>query len=215
VVAAVNPVNSADTSARVLTNPRDEALHAGQYLARKHPAGSKPVKVAWLPGPAGAGFVEAFTSGFREGIKGSAVTIAETKHGDVGKEVQARLVEDVVQTHKDLDYIAGTAVMVEAAAPVLKARKLGDKVRLVSVYMTPGTLQLLKVGDIDAAGAAPVALLGRMMLDTAVRLLEKKLEFTDVNTLSQVYTKADVGTLVSDTVLAPASYKPVFRFGGK
>ncbi len=213
VIDAINGVSSKDTGARVLTSPRDEGLRAGQYLAKKHPPGSKPVKVAWLPGPAGAGFVEAFNAGFQEGIKGSAVVVAETKYGDVGKEVQARLVEDILQTHKDLDYIVGTAVMAEAAVPILKARKVHDKVKMVSIYMTPGVYQHLKAKNIEAAGATPIALTGRIMLDTAVRLLEKKVEHSDVNTLGQVYTPADIGTLAINDVLAPASYKPVFKLG--
>lgn len=213
VVDAINGVSSKDTGARVLTSPRDEGLRAGQYLAKKHPAGSKEAKVAWLPGPAGAGFVVAFDEGFKEGIKGSAVKVVETKHGDVGKEVQARLVEDILQTHKDLDYIVGTAVMAEATVPLLKARKLDEKVKLVSVYMTPGVHQGLKNKTMEAGGSAPVVLTGRIMLDTAVRLLEKKVEYTDVFTLGRVYTQQDIGSLQVDSVLSPASYKPVFKLG--
>lgn len=215
VVDAINGVTSRDTGVRVLTSPRDEALRAGQYLARKHPAGSKPVKIAWLPGPAGAGFVEAFNSGFQEGIKGSAVVIAEAKYGDVGKEVQARLVEDLLQTHKDLDYIVGTAVMVEAAVPLLKARRVADKVKPVSVYMSAGVRELLKTGDVEAAGAVPIVLVGRVMLDSAVRLLERKVEFTDVNALGQTYTTANIGALDVNTVIAPAKFRPVFSFDGR
>ncbi|MGE0315423.1 MAG: TMAO reductase system periplasmic protein TorT [Lautropia sp.] len=213
VVDAINGVSSKDTGARVLTSPRDEGLRAGQYLARKHPKGGKPVKVAWLPGPAGAGFVEAFNAGFHEGIRDSAVVVAETKNGDVGKEVQARLVEDLLQTHKDLDYLVGTAVMAEAAVPLLKARKLAGKVKLVSVYMTPGVYQHLKAGNVEAAGSAPVVLTARIMLDSAVRLLEKKVEHSDVGTLGRVYTAADIGTLDPNTVLAPAGFRPVFNVG--
>lgn len=213
VVDAINGVSYTDTAARVLTNPRDEGLRAGQYLAKKHPAGSKPVKVGWLPGPAGAGFVEAFNSGFHEGIKGSAVVIAETKYGDVGKEVQARLVEDMLQTHKDLDYIAGTAVMAEAAVPLLKARKLHDKVKLVSVYMTPGVYQHLKAKNVEAAGAAPVPLLGRVMLDAAVRAAERKVEHADVNVLGRVWTQDDINQMDVSTVMAPSSFRPIFNFG--
>lgn len=213
VVDAINGVTSKDTGVRVLTSPRDEGLRAGQYLAQKHPKGSQPVKVAWLPGPAGAGFVEAFNAGFHEGIKDSAVVVAETKNGDVGKEVQARLVEDLLQTHKDLDYLVGTAVMAEAAVPLLKARKVADSVKLVSVYMTPGVYQHLKAKNIEAAGSAPVVLTGRIMLDSAVRLLEKKVTLTDVGTLGRVYTAAEVGTLDPNTVLAPASFRPVFNLG--
>ncbi|MBX3634988.1 MAG: TMAO reductase system periplasmic protein TorT [Rubrivivax sp.] len=213
VVDAINGVTSKDTGVRVLTSPRDEGLRAGQYLAQKHPKGSRPVKVAWLPGPAGAGFVEAFNAGFHEGIKDSAVVITETKNGDVGKEVQARLVEDLLQTHKDLDYLVGTAVMAEAAVPLLKARRVADKVKLVSVYMTPGVYQHLKAKNIEAAGSAPVVLTGRIMLDSAVRLLEKKVTLTDIGTLGRVYTAAEVGTLDPNTVLAPATFRPVFNLG--
>jgi protein TorT len=213
VVDAINGVSSKDTAVRVLTSPRDEGLRAGQYLAKKHPKGSKAVKIAWLPGPAGAGFVEAFNAGFQEGVKDSAVVVAETKNGDVGKEVQAKLVEDLLQTHKDLDYLVGTAVMAEAAVPLLKARKLDGKVKLVSVYMTPGVYQGLKSKNIEAAGSAPVVLTARIMLDSAVRVLEKKVEHADIGTLGQVYTQADIGTLQADTVLAPASFKPVFKLG--
>jgi len=213
VIDAINGVSSKDTAVRVLTSPRDEGLRAGQYLAKQHPKGSKTVKIAWLPGPAGAGFVEAFNAGFQEGVKDSAVVIAETKNGDVGKEVQAKLVEDLLQTHKDLDYLVGTAVMAEAAVPLLKARKLDGKVKLVSVYMTPGVYQGLKGKNIEAAGSAPVVLTARIMLDSAVRALEKKVEHADIGTLGRVYTQADIGTLQADTVLAPASFKPVFKLG--
>ena len=212
---AVNGVSSKDTGARVLTSPRDEGYRAGAYLAKQHPKGSKPVKIAWLPGPAGAGFVEAFNSGFQEGIKDSAVVVAETKNGDVGKEVQAKLVEDLLQTHKDLDYLVGTAVMTEAALPLLRARNLQDKVKLVSVYMTPGVYQAMKSKAIDAAGSAPVVLTARIMLDTAVRLLENKIEYRDIGTLGRVYTPADIGTLNRSEVLAPDNYRPVFKFTAK
>ena len=213
VIDAINGVSSRDTAARVLTNPREEGLNAGQYLAKRHPAGSKEVRIAWLPGPAGAGFVTAFNAGFQEGIAGSAVNVVETKYGDVGKEVQSRLVEDILQTHQDLDYIVGTAVMTEAAIPILKARNVADKVKLVSVYMTPGVYPAVQAGDIDASGAAPWILTARIMLDQAVRSLEGKVEYTDVFTGSKVYTKDTIRTLNLNAVLPPATFSPVFNLG--
>jgi len=215
VVDALNGVTSPDTGVRVLTSPRDEGLRAGLYLAQRHPAGSTPVRIGWLPGPAGAGFVESFNAGFHEGIAGSAVVVAESKYGDSGKEVQARLLEDLLQTHKDLDYVVGSAVMAEAAVPILKARRLADRVKVVSVYLTPGVLQHLRSGEIEAAGIAPVVLTGRIMLDSAVRLLEQRVEYTDVNALGRVYTKDDIGTLDTESALAPPRFRPVFRFDGK
>lgn len=209
VIAAINPVNG-ETAARVLTSPYDEGKRAGEYLAAKHPAGSDAVQVGWLPGPAGAGFVTAFDEGFKTGIAGSAVNIAETKNGDVGKEVQAALVEDMLQTHPDLNYVVGTAVMVEGALPLLKSQELQDKVKLVSVYTTPGVYEALKAGQIEAAGSAPVVLTSRVVLDQAVRVLEGKLEYTDVGTLGKVFTPETAGELDPLSVLPPAGFAPVF-----
>ena len=213
VVDAYNGMTSKDVGARSLTLPRDEGYRAGRYLAEKHPKGSKTVRVAWLPGPAGAGWVELFNSGFRDAIKDSAVEIAETKYGDTGKEVQTRLVEDILQTHKDVDYVAGTAVTAEAAVPVLRARGLTSKVKVVSVYLTPGVYQGLKNKSIEASNMAPVVLVGRIAVDQAVRLIEGKEVLRDVGPIGRMYTKDDIGTLKTDTVLAPAGFKPVFKVG--
>ena len=213
VVDAFNGIASPDVSARVLTVPRDEGERAGRYLAQKHPKGSPTVKVAWLPGPAGAGWVELFNQGFLDGIKDSAVQIVETKYGDTGKEVQARLIEDLLQTHKDIDYVAGTAVTAEAAVPVLRGRGLAGKVKVVSVYMTPGVYQGLKGKAVEASGMAPVVLTGRIAIDQAVRLVEKKDVVKNVGPMGRVYTQADIGTLNTATVLAPADFRPVFKVG--
>ncbi|MFO1218075.1 MAG: TMAO reductase system periplasmic protein TorT [Burkholderiaceae bacterium] len=213
VVDAYNGIASKDVGARSLTLPREEGWRAGHYLAEKHPKGSKPVKVAWLPGPAGAGWVELFNGGFRDAIKDSAVQIAETKYGDTGKEVQTRLIEDILQTHKDIDYVAGTAVTAEAAVPVLRARNLTSKIKVVSVYLTPGVYSGLKDKAIEASNMAPVVLVGRIAVDQAVRLIEGKEVLRDVGAIGRMYTKDDIGTLKTDTVLAPASFKPVFKVG--
>jgi len=213
VVDAYNGIASKDVGARSLTLPREEGWRAGRYLAEKHPKGSSPVRVAWLPGPAGAGWVELFNSGFRDAIKDSAVQIAETKYGDTGKEVQTRLIEDILQTHKDIDYVAGTAVTAEAAVPVLRARGLTSKVKVVSVYLTPGVYQGLKSKSIEASNMAPVVLVGRIAVDQAVRLIEGKDVLRDVGPIGRMYTKDDIGTLKTDTVLAPSTFKPVFKVG--
>lgn len=210
VIDAINGVTSDVPAAAVLTSPYDEGLRAGEYLAAAHPAGSETVNVGWLPGPAGAGFVEAFNSGFLAGIEGSAVNIVETKYGDVGKEIQARLVEDLLQAHDDIDYVVGTAVMVEGATPLLRSLGLEEDVKLVSVYTTPGVYEYLSHGMIEAAGAAPVVLTSRIILDTAVRVLEDKLEYVDVGTIGVVYTAETVGTLDPLDVLAPNGFGPIF-----
>jgi protein TorT len=96
---------------------------------------------------------------------------------------------------------------------VLRARGVAGKVKVVSVYMTPGVYQGLKAKTIDASGMAPVVLTGRIAIDQAVRLIEKKDVLTNVGPVGKVYTPADIGTLKVDTVLAPANFRPTFRVG--
>ncbi|WP_413785913.1 hypothetical protein [Aquabacterium sp.] len=145
-------------------------------------------------------------------MKDSSVQVVETKYGDVGKEIQARLVEDLLQTHKDVDYLVGNALMVEAAVPILRARNLQNKVKLVSVYMSPGVYQGVKSKAIEASGSGQIVLAGRMMVDSAVRLLENKVEHRNVYTIGRVYNQDDIQKLDVNTVLAPGGFKPIFKF---
>lgn len=210
VVDVINGMSSPELGAKSLVSFADMGSKAGVFLAKQHPAGSKSVKVAWLPGPAGAGWVESGHKGFMEAVKGSAVEIVDVKYGDTGKEVQAKLVEDVLQAHPDLDYIAGTAVTAEAAVPILRARGLADKVKLVAYYYTPGVDQYIRRGAVLAAPTDSPVIQGRVALDQAVRLAEGKIELRHVGPIIEVVTKDNVSKIDMSTTLAPASFKPTF-----
>lgn len=211
VVDVFNGVSSEDVGAHVLASPYAEGYNSGQYLVQRHPEGSDPVRVAWLPGPAGAGFVEQFDLGFKEGIKGGAIQIVETKHGDLGKEVQTRLIEDVLQTHKDLDYIVGTAVTAEAGVPVLRSRnRLGD-IKLVALYMTPGVYQDIKQKAVEASYLEPGVNIARIAVSQAVKLLEGKEVERTIIPVGRFYDQSNIDELNTDEAFAPASFRPVFR----
>lgn len=210
VIDVMNGVSFKDVSARTLASPYGEGYNAGQYLAKRHPAGTAPVKVAWFPGPAGAGFVELFNKGFLAGVKGGAIDIVETKYGDIGKEVQARLIEDALQVHKKLDYIVGTAVTAEAGVPVLRAHGRKD-VKLVSLYLTPGVYQGIKAKAIEASGVEAVVTIGRIAVDQAVRALEKKEVISPATPVVGFYDQSNIKTLDAGISMAPRGFKPVFK----
>ena len=131
---------------------RNRSCRSARWAARPasssptHPEGSDPVKAAWFPGPAGAGWVEAGNTGFIGAVEGSAVEVVDTRYGDTGKEAQSKLVEDALETHPDLNYIVGTAVTAEAAVPILRARGLSDQIKVLSYYFTPGVDQGISRG---------------------------------------------------------------------
>lgn len=210
VIDVINGISSPDLTAKSLVSFHTMGREAGLYLAKKHPAGSEPVKVGWFPGPAGAGWVEAANTGFLEAVKGSAVTVLEPKYGDTGKEAQLKLVEDTLQAEPDVRYIAGTAVTAEAAQGLIRERGLQGKVDLMSFYMTPGVYEGIKRGFILAAPADSMVVQGRIAIDQAVRALEKKELVKHVGPKIFVVDPSNIETVPATNILPPAGYKPVF-----
>ncbi len=211
VIDIINGMSSPELSAKSLVSFGEMGEKAGDYLAKLHPAGTKQVKVAWFPGPPGAGWVEAGNAGFNRAIKGSAINLVDTKYGDTGKEVQAKLVEDTLETYPDITYIVGTAVTAEAAIPILRSKKLTRKVKVLSYYYTPGVDRGIRRRQILAAPTDSPVIQGRIAIDQAVRILEGKDYKKHVGPALFVVTQKNISKFSTSSTLAPAKFKPVFR----
>ena len=211
VIDVINGMSSPELSAKSLVSFGEMGAKAGAFVAERHPAGSGKIKVAWFPGPAGAGWVEAGNSGFMGAVDGSDVEVVETKYGDTGKEAQAKLVEDTLEAHPDLSYIVGTAVTAEAAIPILRSRGLTDQIKVVSYYYTPGVHQGIKRGQILAAPTDSPVIQGRVAIDQAVRILEGKDYEKHVGPALFVVSADNVDSFDSSSTLAPDGFKPTFR----
>jgi protein TorT len=211
VIDVINGMSSPELSAKSLVSFGEMGAKAGEFLAELHPAGGAPAKVAWFPGPAGAGWVEAGNAGFLGAVEGSALEVVETKYGDTGKEVQSKLVEDTLEAHPDLAYIVGTAVTAEAAVPILRTRGLDDRIKIVSYYYTPGVDQGIRRGQILAAPTDSPVIQGRIAVDQAVRILEGKDHIKHVGPALFVVTADNIKDFDTASTLAPASFRPTFR----
>jgi len=210
VIDLVNGMSSPDISAKSLVSFGEMGYKAGEYIAKLHPAGSGKVKVAWFPGPPGAGWVEAGNKGFLEAVKGSDIEVVDTKYGDTGKEVQLKLVEDVLEAHPDINYIVGTSPTTEAAVQVLRDRGLMKKVKVLAYYFTPGVYANIKRGFVMAAPTDSAVIQGRISIDQAVRILEHKDYMKHVGPKLYVIDSKNINTFDYPSSLAPANFKPVF-----
>jgi protein TorT len=175
-----------------------------------HPKGSGKVKVAWFPGPPGAGWVEAGNKGFLDAVKDSDIEVVDTKYGDTGKEIQLKLVEDVMEAHPDINYIVGTSPTTEGAVQLLRDRGMQDKVKVLAYYFTPGVYENIKKGAVLAAQTDSAVIQGRVAIDQAVRILEGKDYLKHVGPALYVIDKSNIDSFDYPSSLAPADFKPVF-----
>ncbi|MBX2878672.1 MAG: TMAO reductase system periplasmic protein TorT [Granulosicoccus sp.] len=210
VFATVNQIRPEGISGMVAVNWIDMGRAAGEYFAKKYPAGSAPAKVAWIPGPKSAGWVKFTDQGFREAVTGTAVEIVTTKYGDTGKDIQRQLIEDALDEYPDVEYIAGNAVAIEAAMSVVRQRKLKGKVKLVADYFTPAMFRGVKRGLISSAPTDSAALQGVLSVDQAVRFLENKVIADHVGPVIFNVDKSNVKSFPIEESLAPTSFKPTF-----
>ena len=211
VIDVINGMSSPELSAKSLVSFGEMGFKAGEYVAKRHPAGGEKVKVAWFPGPPGAGWVEAGNAGFQEAVAGSGIEVVETRYGDTGKEVQLRLVEDTLETHPDIEYIIGTAVTAEAAVGLLRARGLAGQIKIMSYYFTPGVFRGIRRGQILAAPTDSAVIQGRVAIDQAVRILEGRDYEKHVGPELYVIDAGNINTLDRDSSLAPDGFKPTFN----
>ena len=98
VIAAVNDIDSAGITAKSGVSWISMGEAIGAYFAKLHPKGSPKVRVAWFPGPKGAGWVGFVEQGFERGLAGSSAEIVSVKWGDTGFEDQLLLLEDLLDS---------------------------------------------------------------------------------------------------------------------
>jgi periplasmic protein TorT len=211
VIDVINGMSSPDIAAKSLVSFGEMGAKTGEYLAKLHPAGSGKVKVAWFPGPPGAGWVEAGNTGFIGAVKGADIEIVDTKYGDTGKEVQLKLIEDVLEANPDVQYIVGTSPTAEAAVGLLRDRGLEGKIKVLAYYFTPPVYQGIKDGTILAAPTDSAVVQGRIAIDQVVRILEGKPYEKHVGPALYVIDSKNVNSFDKASSLAPDDFKPTFN----
>ncbi|MEQ1944632.1 TMAO reductase system periplasmic protein TorT [Mesorhizobium sp. VNQ89] len=210
VIAAVNDINSDGITAKSAVSWTTMGSAIGAYFAQRHPKGRPPVKVAWFPGPRGAGWVTFVEDGLLPQLADSAAVIVATKFGDTGFEAQLLLLEEVLEEHPDIDYIIGSAVTADAAVSLLRAKGLSREIRILADYFTHGTYRAIRRGKVLAAPTDSPVLQGKIAVDQAVRALEGSLSISHAGPVIRVVDQISLPNLSIEDSLAPAWFKPTF-----
>lgn len=204
-------VDSNDVAARAQGNWFDSGRIPAEYLLKRHPEGSQPVKVLWLAGPEGPNWSVDSADGFVKTIGDSgSVGIDKVIWGEPGKAAQIPLIEDALQAYPDVRYIAGIAPAIEGAVQVLK-EKGRDDIKLISSYMTPQTLKALENGEIQAVVTDFTAGQARIAIDQLVRILEGKEVDRDIDTGFAIVDAETLDEFNRSLSLSPEGWQPYFR----
>jgi periplasmic protein TorT len=210
VIDLINGINSDEITARVAADFYDMGLAAGKYLTALQPDTHKAAKVAWFPGPAGAAWVEAGDKGFRAALNGSSLSVIDGGFGDTGIAAQTHLIETVLDSHPDIDFIVGTAVSAEAAVQVLQKRNLEQRIKIIAYYFGPGVYRAIKRGAILAAPSDSQAVLARISIDQAVRALEKQKMIRHLGVTIKMVDLKSLSEFDLNSSIAPAGFRPIF-----
>ena len=210
VVDLINGVSSTAIAARAAADFYDMGFAAGRFLKALTGGGGRAARIAWFPGPQGAGWVSAGDQGLRDALKGTNITIVDTSFGDTGIAEQAKLVNASVDRHPDVDYIVGTAVTAGAAVQVLRERKLAGRIKVISYYFSPGVYRGIQRGTIVGAPTDQPALQAKIAVDLAVRILEKQEYLKHVSAPVLLVDRDNVSRFDIGSSLAPPGFRPLF-----
>ena len=213
VIAAVNDIANEGITAKAGVSWVSMGESIGRYFATRHPKGSATVKVAWFPGPKGAGWVNFVEEGFNLAMRESSADIVAVKYGDTGFEAQLLLLEELLEQHPDVEYVIGSAVTADAAVSLLRAKNLTGKVGVLADYFTHGTYRAIRRGKVMAAPTDSPVLQGRLAIDQAVRALEGTLTLRHAGPAIRMIDAVSLQSGDIAESLAPAWFKPTFAVG--
>lgn len=212
IIDLINGVSAPQISARVGVDFRDMGEAVGSYLAELPDSGKESVRVAWLPGPAGAGWVEAADAGFRQALEGHTIEIVEALNGDTGRSAQRALIDEALDRHPGaVDYLVGTAVTAEAAVSALRDRGLDGQVGALAFYYSPGVHRAIRRGQVIAAPSDLPALQTRIAIDTLVRIIQGETYFPHVAARVVMIDRERLASWDSSSSLPPRGFHPVFN----
>jgi periplasmic protein TorT len=208
IISTVNPVSKATVTSKMTVDFDTMGKRTGNYLVDF--LNGKDAKIETFPGPSGSGWAEAFLEGFKKAVKDKRnIAILGDKFGDSGVAVQLGLIENALQAYPDMSVIWGCAPAAEAAiGAVAQAGK--KEVLIMSSYENQAMLKALQDGEILGFATQYPVLQGRIAIDTAVRVLEKKEYVKSAKAIPDVIDKNNLDKIDMSLVLAPADFKAVY-----
>ncbi|MGB1027028.1 MAG: TMAO reductase system periplasmic protein TorT, partial [Rhodospirillaceae bacterium] len=208
VIDLINWISAEGLTARAAVTYWDNGYQTGAFLKRE--TAGKETKILWFPGPKGPGWSKLGNDGLVDALKDSNIAIVDTGWGDTGRATQAKLIEDSLAKHPDVDYIVGTTVSAEAAIDLLRKKDLSKDIKVLAYYYGPGVHRGIRRGFIAAAPTDKQGLQARLALDIVVRVLDGEPYLKHVGPKVEIIDRAKMQTFDETSSIPPRGFRPVF-----
>lgn len=162
VIGFVNETQATGLAGFVGVDWRDMGRLIGDYLARRHPAGTAPVTAVLVTGPVEAGWTAPLETGLRGPLDTSALRLVKVFHADTGVREQLAEVEEALRGFGDADYLIGSAPAIEAAMGLEATGAVTDMPALIATYVSHSVLRGLSGGRVQAVAFDDPMEQGRM-----------------------------------------------------
>jgi protein TorT len=209
VIDFVNGVNDPSVSAHALVSFYELAYTTGKFLVET--SGGKKVVVGFFPGPQGAGWSDDAVRGFNDAIAGTNVTLAVTRRGDTGLNIQLDLIQNALQSYPEINYLVGVDIAAQAAAVAVRNAGQIGKIQVAAFDIIPPVYEDIVHGVTTASPTDFTVIQGRMAIDMAVRLLEHQtLPANRAGPKPEMVTHSNYKSIPWTDMFAPKNYKVEF-----
>lgn len=212
IFALVNEINTSSITGRTGVSWYQMGFKIGEYLVKNHKQtpNKELVKLAWFPGPKSGGGSLQSTQGLQAALAHSNIEIITIQHGLNEKITQFSLLKDTLKKFKNLDYLAGNAVMAEMAISEVANLPRDLQPKILSHYLSHGVYRGIKRKKILMANSDQMVLQGKMAINQAVDYLQtgniKTEQAPEIITIEQANIKA----LNEELSLSPSYFKPIY-----
>jgi TMAO reductase system protein TorT len=165
--------------------------------------------VVVFSGPSGASWSMANSQGVKETFaKYPGIKVLTEKFSDVDVAKSQSIMENVLQTFKDIDYVITLDAISQGVGNAIEEAGKNDRIKNVCAYLLEEGLEYVRRGSIYAGQLNKQVAQGRLAMDMAVRAANDEWDAPIiVFPLGTWLTKENVDTFDSDIEYAPAGWK--------
>lgn len=199
VIDLINGIDNPQVSTHSRVNFADMTRASVDYLRTRHDL--QQAQLAWLPGPADAGWVIDAEKGLHQALGAQTSQLSHAGYAATDTNSQMQLVRQLF-SQQTPDFLLANAVGAFVAARYIQQYQLSTQV--LAYYTTEPVLEMIRSGQILAAPCDAPVLQARIAIDLAARLLEGQAVARDVSPQIEMLDRQTLPDYPLQRLLPPA-----------